>query len=143
MGLMDILHEGRTRHLVVADADELWLAFGCGGEQFPDSGVADDGAHIPIEGAGCAAALDMAQDRHTGVFLQPLGEHLFHIFGRDGIPVAVDGAFGHQHHVVTPTALAPGEHGVTHGSSSHPSWGGFSGIKIQLAPVARPAMSAR
>ena len=61
--LLDALHQRVAPDAVVAHADHLRLAVRPGRQQLIHGRGADQGAHPAVEGAGRAAALDVAQDR--------------------------------------------------------------------------------
>ena len=69
-GLVDALHERLARHPVVLHPDELGLAARGRGEQLLDRGVAEQRAHVAVEGARRAAPLDVAEDRDAHVLVR-------------------------------------------------------------------------
>ena len=82
-GLGDALHQRHLGDPVVLHADQLRDAVRRGRQHLLDGRVAEHGAHRAVEGAGRAAALDVAEDGHPGVLAEPLLQHLAHVVAGD------------------------------------------------------------
>ena len=111
LGLSHGRHERRANGPVLAQSDQLGFAVGRGGQDFVDRIGAQDRAVPAVERAGCAATLDVAQDRDARVLAEAVVEHLLDLLGVDGVAVAVAGAFGDDDDVVAAAGFAAGPEG--------------------------------
>ena len=65
--------------------------------------MADQGAHPAVIGAGRAAALNVAENGHAGIFAQPFFQNPTDVVAADAIAGPIGGAFGHHHDTVAAT----------------------------------------
>lgn len=114
-GLFHTVHEWCAGDAVVAHADEDGFAVGGGGEYFLDCGMAHQGAHVAVEGAGCAATLNMSQDGDAGVFAQAFFEDLLDVGAADRFAMAIAGSFGDDDDAVATPCFAPSAEDTAHG----------------------------
>ncbi len=112
--LLHAFHQRQVGNPVVAHADQLRFSLGIGIQQLFHRGLADQRAHPAVEGAWRAAALDVPQDRHPGIFTQPLLQHFAHLLAGNWVSVAVAGAFGNHHHAVAAAGRPPCSQHIAH-----------------------------
>ena len=107
-------HERMTRDPIVAHANQLWLALWRGRQQLIDGGVADEHAHPAIEGARGTAALQVAQDCHSHILAQSLGQHHAHMLAADKAAIAIARALGNHHNAIAAAGNPAGSQHRTH-----------------------------
>ena len=100
LGLGQGYVEPGARQLVALHADDERLAIGIHGRDGLDGFRTQHRAQIAVEGAGRAAALDVAQHGDARVFAQTIFQHLLDVLGGDLLAVAVGRAFGDDDHDV-------------------------------------------
>ena len=111
-----------------------WMPISCGtlsavGRQhLLDGRVSEHGAHRPVERAGRAAALHVAEDGHPGVLAEPFLEHLLHVVAGDRVVLASRARPPRRSRCCCAGRLPGRSSAASHMSSSQPGSGGFSGI---------------
>jgi hypothetical protein len=103
-----------VKHFIVANAEELGFVGWCGRNHKFRRCRTEHGAHVAVERAGRAPALHMPKQGDARVFAQLLRQHLLDILAGDGVALAVDGALGHDDHVVAAPARTAGVDRVAH-----------------------------
>jgi hypothetical protein len=121
---------------------DLGLVFGAGPQQQPDRGVAAEGPEVAVERARCAATLDVPEDRDPRVLPEPLLEDLLTRSAVIGLP-AVSWAPSATTTMFCRRPFPARLASVGHLLLPALGVGGRSGMKVQLAPAARPLIRAR